>query len=232
MRIRDELSPAWCERLQHSLSSPATIALERAVAQAYVQTLVLPPASLVFSALNHLAPDQVRVVILGQDPYHAPGQAHGYAFSVPDGVVFPPSLRNLLRELSADLGLAMPISGDLRPWADQGVLLLNSVLTVEAGKAASHARLGWEHFTDAVLAVLNQQTQPLVFMLWGQYAQRKGAFLDKDRHLVLTSAHPSPLSANRGGWFGQHHFSQTNDWLRKHGLPTVDWSLPTSSRLL
>ncbi|MDP1540448.1 MAG: uracil-DNA glycosylase [Moraxellaceae bacterium] len=232
MQIGQNLSAPWYNALKLYWAEADQVALAQAVAQARQQHPVCPAESQVFAALNHVAPDQVRVVILGQDPYHGPGQAHGYAFSVPDNVKFPPSLRNILHELCADLNLAMPISGDLRPWADQGVLLLNAVLTVEEGNAASHAALGWASFSDAVLRLLNQQQQPIVFMLWGQFAQRKAAFIDTQRHLVLTAAHPSPLSANRGGWFGQQHFSQANAWLKTRGLPTINWSLPTSPQLL
>lgn len=232
MQVAQCLSASWLNALEPFWLATDRAALERAVAQARQQHLVCPAESHVFAALNHVKPEHVRVVILGQDPYHGPGQAHGYAFSVPDGIKFPPSLRNILRELCADLNLAMPMSGDLRPWADQGVLLLNAVLTVEEGKAASHAGLGWTHFSDAVLRDLSQRQDPLVFMLWGQFAQRKAGFIDESRHLVLTAAHPSPLSANRGGWFGQQHFSQANGWLKARGYSAINWSLPTSPQLL
>lgn len=232
MWIEQSLSVSWLNAVKPFWQTADRLALEQAVILARQQRAVCPPESQVFAALNHLKPEQVRVVILGQDPYHGPGQAHGYAFSVPDSIKIPPSLRNILRELCADLNLALPNSGDLRPWADQGVLLLNAVLTVEEGKAASHAGLGWTAFTDAVLHYLGQQQQPLIFMLWGQFAQRKAILIDENRHLILTAAHPSPLSANRGGWFGQQHFSQANTWLKARGYAAINWSLPTPPKLL
>ncbi|MDT8428212.1 MAG: uracil-DNA glycosylase [Pseudomonadales bacterium] len=203
--------------------------------QAYMQSLknflldqkhkgktIYPAGGQIFSALDSTPFEQVRVVILGQDPYHGPGQAHGLCFSVKPGVEIPPSLRNIYKEISADLGLPIPQHGFLQSWAEQGVLLLNSVLTVEAGKAASHQGKGWEIFTDKVIAVLNEKREHLVFMLWGSYAQKKGAFIDRKRHLVLTSPHPSPLSASRG-FFGNQHFSRTNTYLQTHGQEPVDW---------
>lgn len=184
-----------------------------------------PPKEHVFHAFTATPLAKTRVVIVGQDPYHGVGQAHGLSFSVPRGVPLPPSLRNIFKELANDLRVPVPTQGDLTPWAQQGVLLLNSVLTVRANEAASHQGQGWELFTDAVLAYLNQQTQPLVFLLWGAYAQRKGRLLDRQRHTVLTAAHPSPLSANRGGWFGCHHFSLTNQALLAAGQTPIDWVL-------
>lgn len=207
--------------------------------QLYMQTLreflraeqaagevIYPPPSAFFAALNKTPLSQVRVVILGQDPYHGPGQAHGLSFSVLPGQRLPPSLQNMVKELQKDIGIASPAAGDLSAWADQGVLLLNSVLSVRAGVAASHQGKGWERFTDAVIAALNRHGQNIVFLLWGGYAQRKGRIIDSQRHLVLKAAHPSPLAANRGGWFGCRHFSQTNDWLQSHGSQPIDWSLP------
>lgn len=232
MWIEPNLSAPWLNALKPFWSNADRMALEQAIILARQQFAVCPPEAQVFAALNHLHPEQVRVVILGQDPYHGLGQAHGYAFSVPDGIKVPPSLRNILRELCTDLNLAIPNSGDLRPWADQGVLLLNAVLTVQEGKAASHAELGWAHFSDAVLRYLGQRQKPVVFMLWGQFAQRKAGFIDENQHLILTAAHPSPLSANRGGWFGKQHFSQANRWLKSRGFDAINWSLPTSPQLL
>ena len=162
------------------------------------------------------------MVIIGQDPYHEPGQAHGLCFSVNDGVPFPPSLRNIFKEISDDLGKPVPVSGDLSRWARQGVLLLNATLTVRAGLAGSHQGKGWEEFTDAVIRELNAGREGLVFILWGSYAKKKGAMIDRQRHLVLSSAHPSPLSASNGG-FGNHHFSQTNQWLINHGEAPIEW---------
>ena len=178
-----------------------------------------------FRALDLTPLDQVRVVILGQDPYHGPGQAHGLAFSVQPGVKTPPSLVNIYKELRDDMGIAPAAHGHLEHWAQQGVLLLNSVLTVEAGQAASHAKRGWEHFTDAVIRLVNDRAQPVVFILWGSYAQKKAGFVDASRHLVLKSAHPSPLSAHNG-FFGTRPFSRANAFLEQHGLPPIDWQLP------
>lgn len=177
-----------------------------------------------FGALNTTPFDDVKVVILGQDPYHGPGQAHGLCFSVRPGVPFPPSLDNIFKELHADLGIARPTHGCLTRWAEQGVLLLNSVLTVEDGRAASHQGKGWEQFTDRIIQALNEKKNGLVFVLWGAYAQKKGAFIDRGRHLVLESPHPSPLSAHRG-FFGTKPFSKINAYLRSRGVREIDWSL-------
>lgn len=184
---------------------------------------VYPPGSLIFNAFNLCSVENTKVVILGQDPYHGPGQAHGLSFSVPDGVVFPPSLQNIFKEIENDLGIPMPKSGNLERWSEQGVLLLNSTLTVQAHCAGSHQNKGWESFTDAVIRKLADSKEHLVFLLWGAYAQRKGAFIDVKKHLVLKAVHPSPLAANRGGWYGNHHFSRTNEYLREHGLQEIQW---------
>lgn len=184
-----------------------------------------PPGELIFNALDSTPFDAVKVVILGQDPYHGPGQAHGLCFSVQPGVAVPPSLQNIFRELHSDLGLDVPQHGCLQSWADQGVLLLNAVLTVEQGRAGAHQGKGWERFTDRVVEVLNADRDGLVFMLWGSYAQKKGQIIDRDRHLVLRSPHPSPLSAHRG-FLGNKHFSQANAWLEEKGLGAIDWRLP------
>lgn len=185
---------------------------------------VYPAGADIFNAFNSTPFDQVKVVILGQDPYHGPGQAHGLCFSVRPGVALPPSLQNIYKEVHADLGLPVARHGCLDKWAQQGVLLLNSVLTVAAGQAASHQGKGWEVFTDRVISVLNEHGQNLVFLLWGSYAQRKGAMIDRDRHLVLQSPHPSPLSAHRG-FFGNQHFSRTNTWLQQHNKSPIDWQV-------
>ena len=186
---------------------------------------IFPKGSEYFRALDLTPLDQVKVVILGQDPYHGEGQAHGLCFSVQPGVRTPPSLVNIYKELESDLGLPRPRHGFLEHWARQGVLLLNSVLTVEMGRAASHQGKGWEIFTDAIIRTVAQQDQPVVFLLWGAYAQRKAAFVDQDRHLVLKAAHPSPLSAHNG-FHGCRHFSQANAFLEAHGRGAIDWSLP------
>lgn len=186
---------------------------------------VYPPQEEVFNAFKLTSFAQVKVVILGQDPYHGPEQAHGLAFSVKPHVAIPPSLRNMYKELADDIpGFAIPQHGDLRYWAEQGVLLLNTVLTVQAGQAHSHASWGWETFTDAVVAQLNAHREHLVFLLWGSHAQKKGRMIDRNRHLVLSSAHPSPLSAHRG-FLGNRHFSQTNAYLQAHGLAPIDWQV-------
>jgi uracil-DNA glycosylase len=186
---------------------------------------IFPKGSEWFRALDLTPLDNVRVVILGQDPYHGEGQAHGLCFSVRPGVRPPPSLVNIYKELESDLGLPRPRHGFLEHWAQQGVLLLNSVLTVEMGLAASHQKKGWEEFTDAVIRAVNERPDPVVFMLWGSYAQKKAAFVDPSRHLVLKAAHPSPLSAHNG-FLGCRHFSQANAFLAAKGLPPIDWSLP------
>lgn len=186
---------------------------------------IYPPGGLIFNALNSTPPSSVRVVILGQDPYHGPGQAHGLCFSVRSGIRVPPSLVNVFKELHDDIGFVMPGHGCLQPWADQGVLLLNAVLTVERGRAGAHQGKGWENFTDRVVEIVNGGVRPVVFMLWGSQAQRKGAGIDRSRHLVLTAPHPSPLSAHRG-FFGCRHFSRANSWLADQGMEPVDWRLP------
>lgn len=201
----------------------AFLASERAAGK-----VIYPRGQEYFHAFNTTPFDQVKVVVLGQDPYHGAGQAHGLCFSVKPGVALPPSLQNIYRELRDDLQIPPARHGYLQSWAEQGVLLLNSVLTVEAGQAASHQGKGWEKFTDAAVRALNDHREGLVFILWGGYAQRKGQFIDSKRHLVLKAAHPSPLSANRGGFFGCKHFSKANTYLMQRGLPPVDWRLPES----
>ncbi len=192
---------------------------------------VYPAGRDMFNALNSTPFDRVRVVILGQDPYHGPGQAHGLCFSVQPGVEIPPSLRNIYKELASDLGIAPARHGCLQSWAAQGVLLLNAVLSVEAGRAASHQGRGWEQFTDRIIALLNERREHLVFMLWGSHAQKKGQFIDRSRHLVLESPHPSPLSASRG-FLGNRHFSRANQYLLAHGREAVDWRVvPTTEGL-
>jgi len=189
--------------------------------------IIYPKNSGVFSSIQHTAFEKVKVVILGQDPYHGPNQAHGLCFSVQPKVPFPPSLNNIFKELNDDLGISAPTSGTLTKWADQGVLLLNSVLTVEAGRAASHANMGWEQFTDKVIRKLNDHREGIVFLLWGSYAQKKGEFIARDKHHVLKAPHPSPLSAHRG-FFGCRHFSKANAILESQGLDPIDWSLDES----
>ncbi len=216
------IDESWKMRLQDEFDKPYFRTLTDFVRQEYRNGVVYPPARLIFNAFDLCPFDDVKVVIIGQDPYHGPGQAHGLCFSVNDGVQFPPSLQNIFKEIHDDLGKPMPATGDLTRWARQGVLLLNATLTVRQHQAGSHQGKGWEAFTDAVISKLNAERENLVFILWGSYAQRKGAVIDRSRHLVLSSVHPSPLSAY-AGFFGNHHFSQANKWLEEHGMTAIDW---------
>ena len=217
-----QIEESWKQRLQGEFDKPYFQQLTERVKQEYTATTCYPPGRLIFNAFNLCPFDEVKVVIIGQDPYHEPGQAHGLSFSVQDGVAFPPSLQNIFKEIEQDLGVPVPQSGNLERWARQGVLLLNSTLTVQAHRAGSHQNRGWELFTDEVIAHLATRREHLVFILWGSYAIRKGSFIDRTRHLVLTSPHPSPLSAYRG-FFGNHHFSLANDYLRRHGKTPIAW---------
>lgn len=220
MNVRIE--PSWQQRLQPEFDKPYFEKLTDFVRHEYAIKTVYPPGSQIFAAFDACPFDRVKVVILGQDPYHEPNQAHGLCFSVNDHIPFPPSLQNIFKEIESDLGIPVPASGNLTRWARQGVLLLNATLTVEAHRAASHQGKGWETFTDAVIHKLAEERDHLVFILWGAYAQRKGEFIDRNRHLVLQSPHPSPLSAHRG-FFGNHHFSQTNSYLVAHGIEPIQW---------
>jgi len=208
--------------LQPEFDKPYFRALTDFVRAEYAAHTCYPPGRQIFNAFDRCPYPDVKVVLIGQDPYHEPGQAMGMCFSVADGVPFPPSLSNIFKELKDDVGRDIPASGDLTPWAQQGVLLLNATLTVQAHRAGSHQGKGWETFTDAVISHLATQRQNLVFILWGAYAQRKGAFIDRSRHLVLASAHPSPLSAHRG-FFGNHHFSLANQYLEAYGKTPINW---------
>jgi uracil-DNA glycosylase len=218
-----KIEESWKSRLKGEFDKPYFANLAALVRQEYSQYTCYPPGRLIFNAFNLCPFEKVKVVIIGQDPYHEPGQAMGLSFSVPEQVMMPPSLINIFKEIQNDLGKPMPASGDLTRWAQQGVLLLNATLTVRAHMAASHQRKGWEEFTDAAIKVLNQEREHLVFILWGGYARSKAYLIDRSRHLILQSVHPSPLSANRGGWFGNHHFSQANAYLAQHGLEPIDW---------
>ncbi len=208
--------------LQPEFDQPYFSRLTEFVRHEYATTTVYPPGKLIFNAFDHCPPENTKVVIIGQDPYHGPGQANGLCFSVNPGIPFPPSLQNIFKEIKNDLGKEPPATGDLTRWADQGVLLLNATLTVRAHQAGSHQRKGWEEFTDAAIRRLAEQKKNLVFILWGAYAQKKGAFINRADHLVLASAHPSPLSAHNG-FFGNGHFSKANAYLEMHGNTPISW---------
>jgi uracil-DNA glycosylase len=216
------IEESWKKALENEFGSPYFERLASFVKSAYASGVVYPPGRHIFEAFNRTPFDKVKVVILGQDPYHEPGQAHGLCFSVAEGVPNPPSLQNIFKEIMSDLGKPMPANGDLTRWAHQGVLLLNATLTVQAHQAGSHQRKGWEEFTDAAIRLLAEEREHLVFILWGAYAQKKGAFIDRSKHLVLASAHPSPLSAYNG-FFGNKHFSRTNEYLKAHGITEIEW---------
>jgi len=221
-----KLHPGWLQPLQDEFTQPYMAELKRFLLSEKQQgKSIFPKGSNWFRALDLTPPEEVRVVILGQDPYHGPGQAHGLCFSVPNGVRPPPSLVNIYKELESDLGIKPARHGFLEHWAKQGVLLLNSVLTVEMGQAASHRDRGWERFTDRIIREVNAREQPIVFMLWGSYAQKKAAFVDTERHFVLKAPHPSPLSAH-SGFLGCRHFSKANVFLEARGLRPIDWALP------
>ena len=220
-----QLDPSWLAVIGDELEKPYMQALRAFLKQEKAAGKVIyPPSPLIFNAFNHTPFDKVRVVIIGQDPYHGDSQAHGLSFSVPKGIAPPPSLLNIFKEISADLNIKMGRNGDLTPWAEQGVLLLNASLTVEQAKAGAHQGKGWEAFTDAAITALNAQREGLVFVLWGSYAQKKGDVIDSQRHLVLKSVHPSPLSAHRG-FFGNHQFSSINQHLIQQGQTPIDWRL-------
>ncbi len=218
-----KINDSWAERLGNEFAQPYFSQLTDFVRHEYATTTCYPPGRLIFNAFNLCPFDSVKVVIIGQDPYHEAGQAMGLSFSVPDGVAMPPSLQNIFKEIQGDLGIGVPQSGNLTRWAEQGVLLLNATLTVRAHQAGSHQRHGWESFTDAAISRLSEGRDHLVFILWGGYARSKASLIDRSRHLVLESVHPSPLSANRGGWFGNHHFSRCNEYLAGHGMGPINW---------
>ena len=218
-----KIEESWKRHLEGEFEQSYFVHLVNFVRQEYASTTCYPPGKLIFNAFNLCPFDKVKVVIIGQDPYHEPGQAHGLSFSVNDGVAFPPSLVNIFKEIAQDLGKPMPPSGNLTRWAEQGVLLLNATLTVRAHQAASHQHRGWETFTDAAISALSAGREHLVFILWGGYARSKATLIDQSKHLVLQSVHPSPLSANRGGWFGNHHFSRANAYLEAQGMTPINW---------
>ncbi len=221
-----QLHPSWLEHLSAEFDKPYMQQLSQFLrAEKASGKIIYPSGENIFNALNTTTLDRLKVVILGQDPYHGPNQAHGLSFSVLKGVKTPPSLQNIYKEINTDLGIPIPNHGNLQSWAEQGVLLLNSVLTVEHALATSHQKRGWEQFTDAIISVINRECQNIVFLLWGSYAQKKGHVIDRQRHLVLNAPHPSPLSAHRG-FLGCKHFSQTNAYLEQQSQQIIDWSVP------
>ena len=218
-----DIEASWKQHLEGEFTKPYFAQLTESVRNEYRNGLCFPLGKLVFNAFNLCPFDKVKVVILGQDPYHEQGQAMGLSFSVPEGIMLPPSLQNIYKEIQNDLGKPIPASGDLTRWAKQGVLLLNATLTVRAHIANSHQTLGWANFTDAAIEALNAHREHVVFMLWGGFARSKKRLIDANRHCIIESVHPSPLSANRGGWFGQHQFSRCNAYLAQQGLGEIDW---------
>ncbi len=218
-----DIHPDWKQELNAELEKPYFQDLMHFVKEEYFQNTCYPERTEILEAFNRTPLQRVRVVILGQDPYHAPNQAHGLCFSVQQGIALPPSLKNIYKELESDLGKPIPLTGNLAAWADQGVLLLNAVLSVRASEAGSHKNKGWETFTDSIIKRISDKRDNVVFLLWGGYAKKKGAKIDSSKHLILQSGHPSPLSANRGYWFGNKHFSKTNEYLIKHGKQPINW---------
>ncbi|MDR6563055.1 MULTISPECIES: uracil-DNA glycosylase [Arcicella] len=218
-----KIEDSWKEKLNPEFEKPYFKTLVDFVKNEYSIGTVYPPGKLIFNAFDKCSFENTKVVILGQDPYHGAGQAMGLSFSVNDGIPAPPSLINIFKEIKDDLGIPVPKSGNLERWANQGVLLLNATLTVRASEAGSHQRKGWEVFTDAVIRCISEEKEGVVFMLWGKYAQDKGAIINASKHLVLKSKHPSPMAANSGGWFGNKHFSQANEYLQSKGLTGIQW---------
>ena len=221
---KPDIEEKWYEVLKNEFEQPYFMEIKIFLIEEKRHHIVFPPSQLIFNAFNLTPFDDVKVVILGQDPYHNVGQAHGLAFSVPDGIQKPPSLQNIFKELNQDLNIPLPMNGNLEKWAKEGVLLLNASLTVRAHEAASHAKIGWQRFTDAAIKALSDKKQNLVFILWGNYAIAKENLIDHNKHLILKTVHPSPLSASRG-FFGSHHFSKTNEYLINHNIKPIDWSL-------
>ena len=217
------LNEDWRELLKEELEKEYFVDLMNFLESEYVNATIYPPKNQIFSAFNYTSFDNVKVVILGQDPYHGFGQANGLAFSVSDDIILPPSLRNIFKELKNDLGTEIPKSGNLEKWAKQGVLLLNDVLTVRESKAGSHQKKGWEKFTSAVIELISNKKENVVFLLWGNYAQKKGKNINNNIHLILKSGHPSPMSANQGKWFGNQHFSKANNYLKNNYLKEINW---------
>jgi uracil-DNA glycosylase len=218
-----EIEESWKSKLNEEFEQPYFKELTEFVKQEFKSNQCFPPGQLIFSAFNHCTFQNLKVVIIGQDPYHGPGQANGLCFSVNNEIPHPPSLINIFKEIESDIGKPIPESGNLERWADQGVLLLNATLTVRAHNAGSHQKKGWEQFTDNVIKTISQEQEGIVFMLWGGFAKSKSKLIDSSKHYILTSGHPSPLSANRGFWFGNKHFSKTNEILSKNGHNPIDW---------
>jgi uracil-DNA glycosylase len=221
MNVR--INQSWKKELEQEFEKDYFRGLIDFVKKEYEENQCFPPAEDIFAAFEHSKFEDTKVVILGQDPYHGPGQANGLCFSVNDGIGFPPSLKNIFKEIENDQGKPVPITGNLERWADQGVLLLNATLTVRAQQAGSHQKKGWETFTDNVIKTISENKQHMVFLLWGGYAKKKAKLIDASKHLILTSGHPSPLSANRGFWFGNKHFSKTNEYLKNHHRTEIEW---------
>lgn len=222
--VNPQIEESWRHALQEEFDAPYFQTLTEFLREEKKKHTVYPPGPQIFAAFNLTPFNRVKVVILGQDPYHGPGQAHGLCFSVPDGIPHPPSLVNIFKEIQLDLAIPVSKKSDLTKWADQGVLLINAILTVRANEAASHQNKGWEKFTDAVIRNLSEKRKNLIFILWGNYARAKESLIDSSRHFILKAAHPSPLSASRG-FFGCHHFSRTNEILAEQGLNEIDWRL-------
>jgi len=220
-----EIAASWKTILQDEFQKEYFLDLDNFLKEESEKYLIFPPKDLIFNAFNKTPFSSVKVVIVGQDPYHGDGQAQGLAFSVPNGMTFPPSLRNIFKELKTDLSCEIPFAGNLEKWAESGVLLINETLTVRAHQAASHQKKGWERFTDTLIQKISDEKEHLVFILWGNYAQKKIKLIDSEKHCIIKSAHPSPLSANRGGFFGTKPFSKANDCLKKYGLEPIDWCL-------
>ena len=221
--MRVQIHQSWENKLTFAFAQPDFEALVGFVKSEYKHHHCYPPGKMIFEAFNACPFEEVKVVVLGQDPYHGPGQAHGLSFSVPDGVGHPPSLMNIFKEIEHDIGCTYPKSGNLLRWAKQGVFLLNATLSVRAHQAGSHQQQGWEQFTDRVIQTLSKEKEGVVFLLWGGYAKKKAHLINSTKHLILSSGHPSPLSANRGFWFGNKHFSQCNDYLKSKGKTEIDW---------
>lgn len=222
--VKPQIDQSWLKELEEEFQSSYFLKLKQFLIEEKSKNTVYPPSKLIFNAFDSCPIEEVKVVILGQDPYHGKGQAHGLSFSVPENIIIPPSLKNIYKELKNDLGLEMPSHGNLERWAKHGVLLLNATLTVRAGQAGSHQNHGWEQFTDAAIKAVSNKKDHVVFMLWGNYAKAKAALIDQSKHLVLMAAHPSPFSAH-SGFFGCKHFSMCNEYLIKHGLGPVDWAV-------